>query len=204
VNEVKRKVKKLLLGMLLSIVSILSVTAMEYTKDTIIFNGIFSIGSFSAGEYDGGSVFLGGLLSADWIPNGKTGLSYGIESGLLAGKKQESDSIIFGIPIIFRIGWYPAFLHFSNFNIFILGKIGWAFGIWGQNADKGSTPNGIVCGIDFGGKYTLTPRLCAYAEIGYNYYGLARNSKYPEYPLGYGSGKIYTSVGLSYKLQKSV
>jgi len=37
-------------------------------------------------------------------------------------------------------------------------------------------------------------------EVGYNYYGLARNSNYPEYPLGYGSGKTYASIGLSFKL----
>jgi hypothetical protein len=65
--------------------------------------------------------------------------------------------------------------------------------------DKDSTPNGIIGGINFGGRYWFTQRLGVYTEIGYNYYGLARNSKHPEYPFGYGSGKIYASVGLSLK-----
>jgi hypothetical protein len=191
--------KKLVLAALLTISFTIAGTAMEYAPNTLYLNGCFGIGTFSAGEHDGGSVFLGSSMSVDWIPSRKIGLSYGFESGLLGGKKQ--DSIIFGIPAIFRIGWYPAFLNFSDFDIFILGKIGWAFGIWGQNANDGSTSNGIVCGFNLGGRHILTQSIGIYAEFGYNYYGLARNSNYPEYPLGYGSGKTYISIGISYKIK---
>jgi hypothetical protein len=177
-------------------------SAIEYLPNTLFFNGCFGIGTFSAGENDDGSVFLGNSVSVDWIPNHKIGLSYGLESGLLGGEKKEN--IIFGVPIIFRIGWYPTFLNFSNFDIFIIGKAGWAFGIWGQNANVGSTPNGIVCGFNFGGRYLLTQNISLYGEIGYNYYGLARSSNYPEYPLGYGSGKTYAAMGISYKLGEYV
>ncbi|MDR1147622.1 MAG: hypothetical protein LBK66_03210 [Spirochaetaceae bacterium] len=104
-----------------------------------------------------------------------------------------------GIPIIFRLGWYPNFFKTEKFDIFILGKIGWAFGIWGYHLDKDATPNGIVGGINLGGRYWFTQKMGIYAEIGYNYHGLARNIKHPEYPLGYGSGKIYASTGLSLK-----
>jgi len=169
--------------------------AAEYKSNTVLFNLTFNLGTFSAGEYDNGSAFLGFSISVDWIPDGRTGLSYGIESGLLGGKKQ--DSVILGIPAIFRIGWHPNFLKFSNFEMFVLGKAGWGFGIWGSDLEAGSTPGGIVCGINLGGRYIITPRLSVYTEIGYNYYGLARNSNYPEYPLGYGSGKTYISAGLS-------
>jgi len=192
--------KKLFLGTLFSVAYIGSASAIEYANNTILLNTFFSIGTFSAGEYDNGSVFLGCSLSVDWIPNGRIGLSYGIESGLLGGKKQNSN--IYGIPLICRIGWYPNFIKSENIDIFLLGKIGWAFGLWGSNMDDGSTPGGIVCGINFGGSYVLTPKIHVYAEIGYNYYGLARNNNYPEYPLGYGSGKTYTSLGLSIKINK--
>jgi hypothetical protein len=103
-------VKKVVLGILFLMGAgfIVSAPAMEHTPNTIIFNGSLGIGTFSAGEHDDGSVFLGGSLSADWIPNGKTGLSYGLESGLLGGETQ--DTVIFGIPIIFRLGWYPSFI----------------------------------------------------------------------------------------------
>jgi hypothetical protein len=189
--------KKFVFGILFFIAFILSAMAIENTSNTIIFNGVFGIGTFSAGEYDGGSAFLGSLISVEWIPNGKIGLSYGIESGLNGGQTQ--DNIILGIPMIFRFGWYPNFIKIENFDILILGKVGWAFGIWGSHLDKDSTPNGVVGGINLGGRYWFTQRTGVYTEIGYNYYGLARNSKHPEYPLGYGSGKIYASVGLSLK-----
>jgi hypothetical protein len=156
------------------------------------------MGTFSAGEHDGGSVFLGGLLSADWIPGGKIALSYGIESGLLGGKTQ--DTVIFGIPMIFRLGWRPVFIKIENTDIFILAKIGWAFGIWGSQLDKDSDPNGVAGGINLGYRYFVTPLAGIYAELGYNYYGLARSANHPEYPLGYGSGKLYASFGLSLKL----
>ena len=190
--------KKVFIGTLFLINHIVSIMAIEHSPNTLIFNGAFGAGTFSAGEYDGGSVFLGGLISAEWIPNEKIGLSYGIESGLNGGKTQ--NNIILGIPIIFRVGWYPNFLKMENIDIFLFGKIGWAFGIWGSSLDKDSTPNGIVAGINFGGRYYFTQWIGIYSELGYNYFGLARNSNYPEYPLGYGSGKIYASIGLSYKL----
>ena len=78
-------------------------------------------------------------------------------------------------------------------------KTGWAFGIWGSDLEKDSKPNGIVGGFNFGGRYFLTPLVDVYTELGYTYYGLARSSNHPEYPLGYGSGKIYASLGLSLK-----
>jgi len=179
---------------LLAALCIVPVTAAENKSNTILFAFTFNLGTFSAGEYVDGSAFLGCSISLDWIPDGKTRLSYGIESGLLGGKKQ--DNVILGIPAIFRIGWHPDFLKFSKFEMFAVGKVGWGFGIWGSNLEAGSTLGGIVCGLNLGGRYTLTPKLSVYSEAGYNYYGLARNSNYPEYPLGYGSGKTYVSAGL--------
>jgi hypothetical protein len=191
--------KKFILGMIIILVFTAAIPAMEHTPNALVLNGCIGMGTFSAGEYCGGSVFLGGSISLDWIPSRKIGLSYGLASGLLGGRKQEN--IIFGVPIIFRFGWYPPFFNFSKFDIFALAKIGWAFGIWGQNANDDSTSNGIVGGFNVGGRYKLNKSLGIYAEIGYNYYGLARNSNYPEYPLGYGSGKTYGSIGISYAIR---
>jgi hypothetical protein len=187
--------KKFVFGTILTIAIITTGTAMEHASNSLTFGVSFGVGTFSAGENEGGSLFKGVSIFADWIPNSKTGLSFGLETGLLGGKKQENN--ILGIPAIFRFGWYPNFLSFEKSDFFLLGKIGWAFGIWGQNANEGSIPNGIVCGFNFGGRYALTDVIGVCAEIGYNYYGLARNSNYPEYPLGYGSGKTYASFGLS-------
>ena len=177
-----------------------SVSAKGYTSNRVLLNCSFGMGTFAAGENRGGSVFLGSSLSADWISDGKAGLSYGLESGLLGGETQ--GTIIYGIPAIFRLGWHPGVTKNEKIDIFILVKTGWAFGIWGSDLEKDSKPNGIVGGFNFGGRYFLTPLLDAYAELGYNYYGLARNSNHPEYPLGYGSGKSYASIGLSLKFGK--
>jgi len=190
--------KKISLSIVLSVSFITTVMAIEYHNDKLFLNIFFGAGTFSAGENKGGSAFFSGSLSLDWIPNQWIGLSYGIETALLGGKEQ--NNIIYGIPIIFRIGWHPVYFQFEKFYIFILGKAGWGFGIWGDNLDNDSTNGGIVCGINIGGSYVLTNLLRLYMEIGYNYYGLARNSNYPEYPLGYGSGKTYASIGLSFKL----
>jgi hypothetical protein len=193
--------KKIILGILFTIKLIASAMAMEYDPNTVLMNIAFGAGTFSAGEYDGGSVFLGVSASTDWIPNGNIGLSYGIESGLFGGQKQ-NNNIILGIPLIFRFWWHPNFIKIENIDLLILSKIGWGFGLWGSNLDNNSTSGGIVCGINIGAGYKLTQRINIYTEIGYNYYGLARNSNYPEYPLGYGSGKIYASIGLSLKFFK--
>lgn len=167
---------------------------------TVVLNGSVGMGTFAAGENVGGSVFLGGSVSADWMSAGKTGLSYGFESGLLAG--ETNGTIIYGIPAIFRLGWYPGFCKNEKSDIFVLAKTGWGFGIWDSEVDQDTKSNGIVGGFNFGGRYYLTPVLDLYSELGYTYYGLARSSNHPEYPLGYGSGKIYASVGLSFKIRK--
>jgi len=190
--------KKIVLGILLSVFIITQIEATEHSSNSIFIGFTFNIGTFSAGENEGGSIFTGGSLFIDWLPNRNIGLSYGLETALFSGKKQENT--IFGIPIIFRLGYYPRFLQFERFNTFILAKLGWGFGIWGDNLENTSTPSGIVCGFNFGASYTLTSNLRVYTEIGYNYYGLARDSNYPEYPLGYGSGKVYSSVGLTINL----
>jgi hypothetical protein len=189
--------KNMLFGIILSIFITTPIIAMD-NSNIIVVSFTVNIGTFSAGENEGGSIFSGGSLSLDWIPNKKIGLSYGLETALLGGKKQ--DNIIFGIPLIFRFGWHPDFLQFKNINTFLVAKIGWGFGIWGANLAENSTSGGIVCGLNFGAGYALASNINVFTEIGYNYYGLARNSNYPEYPLGYGSGKVYTSIGLSLNL----
>ena len=85
------------------------------------------MGTFAAGENVGGSVFMGGPLSADWIPKRKTSFSLGLESGLPGGETQ--GNIIFGVPSIFRLGWHPGITKNVKIDIFILLKTGWAFGI---------------------------------------------------------------------------
>jgi len=177
-----------------------SASAIEKTSESIAVNGSLGMGTFAAGENMGGSVFVGGSLSADWIPNRKSRLSYGLESGLLGGETQGSK--IYGIPAIFRLGWHPGITKNEKIDIFILLKTGWAFGIWGSDLEQDAKPNGIVGGFNFGGRYFLTPLVDVYAELGYTYYGLARSSNHPEYPLGYGSGKLYASVGLSLNIGK--
>jgi len=99
--------KKIVLIILLVFI-LTPIAAMEYSNNTIIAGFKFNIGTFSAGENEGGSIFSGGSLFLDWLPNEKIGLSYGLETALLGGKKQED--IILGIPVIFRLGYHPRWL----------------------------------------------------------------------------------------------
>jgi|GEM_PF-2723911 len=193
--------KKIAFIALLSTGLFLSATAQYHKADKIIFNGTLGIGTFAAGENMGGSAFVGSSLSADWMPNEKNSLTYGLESGLLGG--ETNGNIIYGIPAILRLGWHPGLSKIEKTDFFVLVKTGWGFGIWGTDLEKDAKPNGIVGGLNFGGRYYLTPLLDFYAELGYTYYGLARSNNHPEYPLGYGSGKIYASLGLSIKIGKN-
>lgn len=85
-----------------------SVEVNEKIGRTFQLNGSFGVGTFATGENMGGSAFLGSSLSADWIPNPKTVLTYGIESGILGD--ESNGNIIYGIPAIFRFGWHPAII----------------------------------------------------------------------------------------------
>ncbi len=174
-----------------------SVTAPEKSPGKVLLNGSIGAGTFAAGENMGGSAFLGSSLSADWMPNAKTGLTYGLETVILAGETQ--GTIIYGIPAILRLGWHIPVITNEKIDFFVLVKTGWGFGIWGSKLEKGAKSNGAVGGLNFGAIYSLTQNLGVYSELGYTYYGLARSSNHPEYPLGYGSGKLYTSIGLSLK-----
>jgi len=169
-------------------------------SETIIFHEANGIGTFSAGENDEGSVFWGSSISADWLPASNDGLFFGIETGLLSGQTQGHS--IYGIPAILRIGWsLNNLIDIENSHFFLLGKVGWGFGLWGSQLEEHSTPGGVVAGLNIGCTYLLADimgyLLGVYTEIGYNYYGLARNSEHPKYPLGYGSGKTYVSIGIS-------
>jgi hypothetical protein len=174
-------------------------SSKENTLNTVLINCSFGIGTFAAGENVGGSAFFGSSLSADWMPNKKSGLTFGLESGLLRGESQ--GNIIYGIPAILRFGWYPLFSKNEKIDFFVLAKTGWGFGIWDSLIDEDTKPNGIVGGFNFGSRFFLSPGIYFYAELGYTYYGLSRSSKHPEYPLGYGSGKLYASFGLSFKIE---
>ena len=170
------------------------------TSNTVLINCAFGMGTFAAGENVGGSAFMGSSLSADWMPNTRTGITYGLETGFLAGEFEHKT--IYGIPAIFRLGWHPRLSKNEKVDYFVLAKTGWGFGVWGEKIDKDTQPNGIVGGLIFGANYYLTTWLAVYTELGYTYYGMARSTNHPENPLGYGSGKIYASVGLSLKSAK--
>jgi hypothetical protein len=50
--------KRYVIGTLFLLIYIITVTAMEHPSGTAIFNGAFGIGTFSAGEHEGGSKVL--------------------------------------------------------------------------------------------------------------------------------------------------
>ena len=65
-----------------------STSAAENSAESIIINGSFGMGTFAAGENVGGSVFLGGSLSADWIPIERQVFHTDLNRAYLAGKRR--------------------------------------------------------------------------------------------------------------------
>jgi hypothetical protein len=90
-----RIMRAFVFGILLSFVLIAPVLAVENHFNTVRMKVTFNIGTFSDGEYDSGSVFMGISLSADLVSNRKTGLFCGLESGLLGGKSRTVLFLVF-------------------------------------------------------------------------------------------------------------
>jgi hypothetical protein len=186
--------------------------AMEYAPGTKFFNigtGLnFSTPEVktSAFTLEGDQVYApGASFSFEWLPSGKAGLTYGLETGLYyAGYDiMGLDSSVIAIPVLFRFGWHPSFIKVQNLDVYLLGKIGLTFGSYGGDlADIAGTPWNISFGGNIGAKYFFTPMIGLFLEAGINLYRLSA-----DIDTGYGSdNKLYTNIdnyatlGVSIKL----
>ena len=160
--------------------------AMEFASGTMLLNVGDGIGTSTPSmKSDGGSTVTGdtalvqgAALSFEWIPSGKTGLSYGVETGFYVGGYYDGifgHSFVMAIPALFRLGWHPAFIKVKNLDVYLLGKAGWTFGFWGGDAadrDGLGNPSGISFGSSIGIKYFYTPVIGIFLEGGFNTYRL--------------------------------
>ena len=125
------------------------------------------------------TTFSPGLsLSADFFP-GKSGtFSLGPELNAILIPISKPDVTILMIPIALRLGWHHLFIKNENLDIYILGKFGWAPGMFVSGETDGvNNPAGVVYGFNIGAKYFFTPKLGAFLEAGYNHYGLTVGKK---------------------------
>ena len=166
--------------------------AMEFAPGTFLFN-IGSGVSFSAPEFDtlaGDSVFVpGGSFSFEWLPSAKAGTTYGVETGFYYAGYDAFSSI--GVPILFRLGWHPAFIKVPNLDVYLLGKVGVTLGFW--DMDTASYPFGISYGGNIGAKYFFTPMIGMFLEGGYNCYRISDST-----PV-YANIKNYVTLGVTIK-----
>ena len=107
---------KNILGLLILILLTINTTAQESasftekTSESIIVNGSLGMGTFAAGENVGGSVFLGGSLSADWLPKKKHVFHMDLNRAYLVGKRRGIKYMVFrqffvlaGTPVLLKM-----------------------------------------------------------------------------------------------------
>ena len=133
----------------------------------------------------GANVYLDYLLPIS-IP-----LSLGLEVGFDTGSTTASDGFedqISAIPVLLRAAYH--FDLMSGLDLYVVGKIGYAFGIWsGDSYDlcvangyidgvdyrnyMATVPSGLAFGADVGVAYYFTPTIGIFAEAGFDLYSLA-------------------------------
>ena len=196
--------------------------AMEFAPGTKFLNVGAGIGTsvFSVEPNIGTTVTSdtaiapGGAVSFEWLPSGKAGLSYGVETGFYyAGYSSGNmDGSAMAIPILFRLGWHPSFIKVENLDVYLLGKVGWTFGFWGGDiadikplASFGddaaiSSPSGLSFGGNIGAKYFITPSVGIFLEAGMNWYRLNTSASQSILTIVYYANiENYATLGVTYK-----
>jgi hypothetical protein len=125
-------------------------------------------------------VGIGGNVYVDYLLPISIPLSLGAEIGFDGASFTIDDyynETILAIPLLLRAAYH--FDLFPKLDLYLVGKIGMAFGIWtGDNRDMlDSTPGftvdpilGFAFGFDIGAAYYFTPRFGIFGEAGFDDY----------------------------------
>jgi hypothetical protein len=185
----KRKIFALALCMT---VSALCVTG-AFAQVTV--SGGFALSSVEDIEISGGmsptidsDIGLGGNLFVDYLLPINVPLSLGFEVGVdnasfKTGNGRYKDSIT-AIPLLVRAAYHFDLL--PKLDLYVVGKIGYAPGIWtGDNRDdvesmggRVDPVGGIGFGFDVGVAYYFNSKIGVFAEVGFDQYGLETKVKF--------------------------
>jgi hypothetical protein len=136
------------------------------------------------------SIGIGGNVYADYLLPISIPLSLGLEVGVDSASTTASsvdrdyDDHIMAIPLLARVAYH--FDLMPKLDLYVVGKIGYAFGSWsGDSYDwanendgvdyrgyKTTVPSGFAFGFDIGVAYYFTSRIGAFIEAGFDRYSL--------------------------------
>jgi hypothetical protein len=154
----------------------------------------------------GGNFYLDYLLPIS-IP-----LSLGVEIGVEGMSFYDSGNkdTITAVPILARVAYH--FAPIPKLDLYLLGKIGGAFGTWsgdyydfvkslGASIDD---PAGFAFGFDLGAAYYFTPHVGVFAELGFDDYALETEASFRIYSVTYSATAKapfakFLTVGVAYK-----
>jgi hypothetical protein len=167
----------------------MGLVAGTYAQVTI--SGGFALSNMTAKASGGGGtssiegdVGLGANVYLDYmLPIGvplSLGAEIGIDSSSLSweGVSTGKDTVL-AIPLLIRAGYH--FDLFPKLDLYLVGKIGFAFGSWSGStkdaikADGGTMddPSGFAFGIDIGAAYYFTSSIGVFGEVGFDDYALS-------------------------------
>jgi hypothetical protein len=129
----------------------------------------------AGGNSEKGSVGIGGNVSVDYLLKTKSPLSVGGEIGADSASVSVRSGVkdtVTAIPILARVAY-----HFKlpppKLDLYVLGKLGYAVGIWKgdmKDMSNGDNPGGFGFGFDLGAAYYFTKKIGAFAEVGFDRY----------------------------------
>jgi hypothetical protein len=139
------------------------------------------------------SIGIGGNVYLDYLLPISIPLSLGFEAGFDGGGftvndfNTTYDETMLAIPLLLRAAYH--FDLFPKLDLYLVGKIGAAFGMWmGDYKDlmenNGVTIGaigGLAFGFDAGVAYYFSPRLGIFGEVGFDDYMLKTKAKGEEY-----------------------
>jgi hypothetical protein len=198
-------------GYIIFVMLFLGFTAGTYGQVTV--SGGFALSNMTAESDYGysveGDIGIGGNIYADYLLPISIPLSLGVEVGVDSSKFTTSttEDTVLAIPLLARVAYH--FDLFPKLDLYVVGKIGYAFGIWSGDSrdylEKDLNGNieeagGLAFGFDVGAAYYFTSVIGAFAEVGFDRYGLSAKASWNG-----GSEKLdvpfsrFVTVGISAK-----
>jgi predicted porin len=102
-------------------------------------------------------------------------LSLGFEAGYDTASIDDGGSTVTGhaIPLLLRAAYH--FDLMANLDLYLVGKVGYAFGGGESGGHTEDGINGMGFGVDVGAAYYFNSRIGIFAEAGFERYGLEKD-----------------------------